>query len=160
MIRTQQTKIELKRQLKIIVALVCVVCFVAVFLISSAYFTNHTHSHSGSASASVSSNACQRTLMPVCECETGLSLMHVQIQTYSNSIPYFHYHSHSPVEAHSDCLVCVFIQKTVNQIRQFNTAVIAAISTDTNILAVFALCVLLALAGLSTPVKLKSRTNN
>ena len=154
MIKKQKTKIEFKRQLMRIAALVCVVCFVVVFLISSAHFANHAQGHAGS--AGVSANACQRTLMPECECEVGFSLTQLQIQTYiSHNI-----HSHSHSETHSDCLVCVFIQKTVNQARQFSAAVTAVSIIDTSILALFALCVILGLVGLSTPVKLKIRTNN
>jgi hypothetical protein len=150
--KKQKTRIEFKRHLKITIALVCVVCFVAVFLLSSAHFSNHAQDHAES--AGLGTNTCQRTLLPECECAPGLPLMPMQIQAnYS-----FHSHSHS--EAHVDCLVCVIIQKIVNQVRQVNASASIAVLTDTNIFAFFALCLFLALAGLSTPVKLKSRTNN
>ena len=152
MIKKQKNRIEIKRHLTIIVALVCVVSFVAVFLLSSAHFTNHAHGHADS--AGVSANTCQRTLSPVCECGTEVPFMQVQTQAKSGI------NSHAHSEMHTDCSVCVFIQKTVNQVRQFSASTATVILTDTNIFALFALCVFFALVGLSTPVKLKNKTTN
>ena len=152
MSKKQKTKIKIKRRIMKIAVLVCVVCFVAVFFISSAHFTTHAQDRAGR--ENVSANVCQRTLLPECECSTGIPL--VQMQNQADS--FFHSHNHS--EAHIDCLVCILILKTVNPVRYFNAVVTTVMLTDTNVFAFISLCIILALAGLSTPVKLKSRTNN
>jgi len=138
-----------KRQVKMIIAIICGVCFVAVFLVSAIHFGGHA----GHANLSVKS--CQRTLMPECRCDSaGTPVAPVRIQIQSLTQTQTHVHSGS----HVDCFVCVIVQKTVEQVRQLSVAEIMI--SDLGLLILTGLCFMFIISGVSTPVKLKTRTNN
>jgi len=138
----RKNDIRSKRLVKKIIALVCVACFVFVFLFSAIHFT------ALAGNTGQNATACQRTLMPECKCEIGITQMRVQIQP----------HTHN--ETHIDCFVCVIVQKTVEQTRNICTAGTEIILSDLSPLILAGSCFLLMVAGSSTPVKLKTRTNN
>jgi len=129
-----------KRHLKIIIAIICVVCFAAAFIVSAIHYNIQT----GNSSSSVIS--CQRTLMPECKCDSTFAPIRIQLQN--------HLHNGS----HVDCFVCVIVQKCVNQIKQSSAA--EALIFDLDLLILTGICFMLITAGVQTPVKLKTRTNN
>jgi len=133
---------SIKKQIKMIIALICVVCFV-VLLVSAIHINTHA-THAGN--AGISANPCQRTLLPECKCESAIAPIPVQVQT----------HEHNG--SHVDCFICIIVQKTVDQIRHISIAEIPA--SDLTLLVMTGLCFMFILAGVSTPVKLKTRTNN
>jgi len=132
-----------KQQIKMIIAIICVVCFVAVFLVSTIHFSTHT------GHATISTRSCQRTLMPECRCDSAATpVAPVRIQ-----IP-AHVHS----ESHGDCFICAIVQKTFEQIRQLSMTEIPVF--DIGLLILTGLFFMFVLTGVSTPVTLKTRTNN
>jgi len=133
---------SIKRQIGKVVALVCAVCFIAVFLFSAIHFADH------SGDAGQSANTCQRTQMPECKCEAGITQMRAQIQT----------HAHN--ELHIDCFVCVLVQKSVDKTKQLIIASTDILLADPGLLIFAGFCFLFLFAGYYTPVKLKTRTNN
>jgi len=133
-----------KRQAMMIIAIICVVCFVVVFLVSAIHFSSHT------GLANISARSCQRTLMPECRCDSAGAPVRVQIQSLTQA----HVHGGS----HVDCFVCVIIHKTVEQIRQLSVSEI--LISDLGLLILTGLCFMFITSGVSTPVKLKTRTNN
>jgi len=137
-------KKKIYKQLTKIIAIVCVVGFAVVFLFSAIHFTAYSDSSGSNASP------CQRTLMPECRCESGATRLLSQPQLQS--------HVHNG--AHTDCFVCVIIHKTVSQTRQLTAAVADIIHNDISFVLFAGLFVLLIAIGLSSPVKLKTRTNN
>ena len=134
--------INIKRHIKMIIAVVCVVCFIAVFIVSAIHFSDH------SSSTAQAFGPCQRTLMPECLCETGVAQQRMLFQ------------SHTHNESHVDCFVCVIVSKTVDQIRYFSAAAADFLIYDLSILILIGLFFILTLTGIPTPVKLKNRTNN
>jgi hypothetical protein len=133
-----------KRQVMMIIAIICVVCFVVVFLVSAIHFGSH------SGHANISARSCQRTLMPECRCDSAGTPVRIPIPAQTQS----HMHSGS----HVDCFVCVIVQKTVEQVRQLSVAEIMI--SDLGLLILTGLCFMFIISGVSTPVKLKTRTNN
>ena len=147
MFRKKKFDMSKKRQIMMIIAIVCVVCFVAVFLVSAIHFNSH------SGHASISARSCQRTLMPECRCDpavTPVAPVRIQVQSQTQA----HVHNGS----HVDCFVCVIVQKTVDQIRQLSVAEI--LISDLGMLILAGSCFMFIITGVSTPVKLKTRTNN
>jgi len=126
-----------------LISLVCVACFVAVFIL----FASLSFSHGEHAVESVS--GCQRTLMPECNCENAVAAR----------AP-IHIKSHEHTDAHFDCLVCTFIQKTVSQLRQLTAMIVGAASVDAVSFLSAALCLCILFATIGTPVKLKTQLNN
>ena len=135
-----------RQQVKKIVAVVCVVCFIAVFLLSTVHFRNHTDY------ANQTTTSCKRTLLPECKCETILIQARTTIQVQAQS------HSHN--ELHIDCMVCVIVQKTIDQTRQLSITLTDFLFANISLLIFIALGTLFLLISVSSPIKLKTRTNN
>jgi len=133
----------MKQKIMMIIAIVCIVSFAVVFLVSAIHFNAHK-THTGN--AGISSGPCQRTLMPECRCDPVVAPVSIQIKT----------HAHN--ESHIDCYVCVIVQKTVDQTRLLGVAEILV--SDTGLLILTGIGLLFILTGVPTPVKLKTRTNN
>jgi len=137
----RKSKLIDKRKAKKAVALVCAVCFVA-FLLFASLHADH------SADANESAGVCQRTSMSVCKCDASVASLQVKNQI----------HEHNNV--HVDCFVCTFIHKTVNQGRQFLTSVSSIAFADVILFTLTALFLLSIVVKMSTPIELKTRTNN
>ena len=133
-----------KQQIIRSVAIVCAVCFFAVFMLSSVLTIDHN------VGGSEVFSGCQRTLLPVCECDKAVVI----------TIPQFHSFEIDHGFVHDDCVACVFLNKIDNQVRQINAALYSLVQIDINtlILAVLSISLLLFLSY--TPIDLKSRINN
>ena len=143
MIGNQGSRIKSKQQIKKLIALVCVVGFVLMIIMSAFHFTDHT---SNSTKIGQRLNSCHRTQMPECRCNVGITQMRFQFKT----------HIHN--DSHIDCFICVIIQKTVELTRQTGVAEIPTL--DLGLLILAGVGFMFILAGSTTPVKLKTRTNN
>ena len=132
-----------KQQVKMIIAIVCVLSFAVVFLVSAIHFSSHT-THAGS--AKISTGPCQRTLVPVCRCASVITPASVKLST----------HVHN--ESHVDCYICVIVQKTIEQTRLLSVAEILV--SDLNLFILTGIILMFILVNVPTPVTLKTRTNN
>jgi len=139
-----KTEVNFKHCVKRVIALLCVACFVFVFLFSAVHFVSYNRN------AGEIAGGCQRTLMPECRCETGITQLRMQIQARS--------HMHN--DSHIDCFVCVIVSKIVDQTRQFNIIIAEILLSDISLLVLIGSCLIFIPAGFSTPVELKTRTNN
>jgi len=95
-----------------------------------------------------SASMCQRTAMPECKCENSISQAQPTV--------FISEHKHT----HLDCSICALIQKTIDLIRQILGAVVGIAQININVLIVGMLSIFILIAGIGTPVKLKTRTNN
>jgi len=138
----RKKSINIRQHIKKITALICLLCFIAVFLVSAIHFT------ANAGFAGQAASPCQRTLMPECRCETGITQLRLTVQT----------HVHN--DSHVDCFICVIVHKIVDQTRQMSTAAVDIILSNTGIMAFTGSLILFMLAVFYTPVELKTRTNN
>ena len=149
---TPQFSVNGKRLFKRTVALVCAVCFIAVFLLSAALFVAH--------SANETAVVCQRTLGPECKCESGGALAQAQTQIRPDARASAGASTRTQSHNSVGCLTCAMVLKTFEHLRHLNVAVSTITSADTGMLALAALCLLSLIPLLSTPIKLKIRIDN
>jgi len=138
----KKSNINIKQQVKKIIALVCAVCFIIVFMFSTVHFIGHADE------TSPGTGACKRTLQPECKCDPVIAQLRMQVETSAYN------------ETHVDCFVCAVVHKTIDQTRQLSAAAGEVLLSDINLLILAGLFTLFIFAGGFTPVKLKTRTNN
>ena len=139
---TQHIKTDKKQRIRGVVALVCAVCFIAVFIFSAVTFATHAQHKNEIASG------CQQTLLHDCINESTAVKIQISLQTYEN------------YELHNDCLACAFIHKTINQIRHAGLTVTEVLSADTSLYLLAALCIPASLLSINSPIELKTKSNS
>ena len=138
----QHNKTNKKHRIRGVAAFVCAVCFIAVFIFSAVTFATHSEHKNEAVSG------CQQTLLHDCENESTLAKIPVSLQIHKN------------YESHTDCLACAFIHKTINQLRQAGLTITEVFSADVSLLLLAALCIIVYLSNISSPIKLKTKSNS
>ena len=139
-----------RRLFRRVVACVCAVSFVIVFIFSAALMMKYAaHDH-------WNVPGCRSKLTPALNCviNDGQTQLHTRANTPAGTEAEPHNN------AKAGCLACAMVQKTVDQLRQLSSIVCSSAPSDAALLVLAALCLLSMLAGPLTPVRLKIKNNN